>query len=99
MTLEKKKNCWEFIECGREPAGKKIKQLGVCPVTIAEEFDGLNHGQAAGRICWTIEGSLSTGTTGMKLLKCLECSFFEEVQRQEGRFFVLGIGDAPQSKY
>jgi len=27
---DKKKNCWEFMKCGREPGGVNAIELGVC---------------------------------------------------------------------
>ena len=84
-----KKNCWEYLHCGREQRGKNVNESGVCPAAIHNESDGINHGKAAGRFCWTIEGTLCPGNFAKKFSNCLKCSFFEEVIKEEGRFFVL----------
>ena len=89
--MEVRKNCWEFQQCGREPGGPKAGELGECPAALGEA-NGVNHGTADGRFCWTVEGTLCAGTVREKFLRCLGCPFFEEVERQEGRFFVLGMG-------
>jgi hypothetical protein len=94
---EMRKNCWEVTQCGREPGGKGVELLGVCPAAMKEESDGINHGRAAGRLCWSVEGTLSTGAIGVKFMKCLKCSFFQTVESQEGRFFVLGVGSRNRS--
>lgn len=47
----KKLNCWEFMQCDRQPGGDKIKELGTCPVTTDEELDGTHGGIGAGRAC------------------------------------------------
>jgi len=89
--MEKKLNCWEYFQCGREPGGLKEKEFGVCPVVTNRDSDGINKGHAAGRVCWTIEGSLCKVTHGHKFKKCLHCAFFQEVERQEERNFVLAL--------
>ena len=87
--MDERKNCWEFFQCGREPGGIRIMQLGVCPAAVQDESDGINHGRVAGRFCWNVEGTLCLGTVHEKFKKCLECPFFAEVERQEGRLFIL----------
>ena len=89
-------NCWEYFKCGREPGGKKAESLGICPTALQSESDGLNHGTAAGRACWSVADSHCTKTIGEKFKKCLECPFFHKVQDEEGRHFELVIGTDPK---
>ena len=53
-----KTNCWEFKNCGREPEGVKVHELGVCPATVEERLDGTNLGRKGGRPCWAVAGSM-----------------------------------------
>ena len=84
----KRENCWEYMDCGREPGGKRVTLLGVCPAAIHMESDGINHGHAAGRLCWPVEETLCPGIGEEKVQRCHDCPFFEEVARQEGESFV-----------
>jgi len=83
----KKLNCWEYSRCGLEPGGAKAGELGICPATTAESFDGLN----GGRSCWVVAQTLCQGQTqgnpSQKLLKCLDCSFLQQVIDEEGGNF------------
>ena len=83
------KNCWEFMNCGREPGGLKVDKLGICPAATNTCFHGMNRGKAGGRACWNIEGTLCKETSGEKQLSCANCPFFMKVKQQEGRYFVL----------
>lgn len=80
------------MKCGREVDGERVTELGVCPSAIANEKDGINKGRNAGRFCWTVAGSLCggevQGTFVDKILGCLKCPFFKEVEREEGSLFV-----------
>lgn len=89
MTRE---NCWEHMDCGREPGGKRADLLGVCPAAVCVEFHDINHGKAAGRICWVMDDTLCPGAGADKLDRCLQCPFFELVAREEGVSFVPEIG-------
>ena len=90
--MKKRLNCWEFMGCGREVGGARVAELGVCPSSIANEMDGINRGSNAGRFCWTVAGSLCggevQGTFVDKILGCLKCRFFKEVEREEGSRFI-----------
>lgn len=92
-----KKNCWEVKNCGRQPGGDKVTELGVCPTVIAEECDGINGGRNAGRICWAVAGTFCKGeiqgTFARKLGNCLACPFYLQVEKDEDRFFVLFVDD------
>jgi hypothetical protein len=81
--MSTKLNCWEFMNCGREPGGVLSATCGVCPVATAFQCDGANGGQAAGRTCWRI--SHSPGLNGQRnnlprLSTCLSCAFYRRVQ-------------------
>lgn len=44
--MEKKKlNCWEYMECERHPDGNKTNEVGVCPASFDNSFDGINFGK------------------------------------------------------
>ena len=63
-------NCWEFKQCGREPGGAKVGELGVCP---AYPHGGRRCAHITGTLCGgTVQGSLAT-----KLKDCLKCDFFK----------------------
>ncbi len=80
------------MQCGREQGGAKAEELGVCPATLAGDRQGLNHGTARGRACWTVEGTTCSDSFGRKFIRCLKCPFFQAVEREEGSRFVLGLG-------
>jgi len=83
------KNCWEFKNCGREPGGPKADELGICPAATNKYYHGVNRGKAGGRFCWTINGTLCEGRSEEKPSPCTDCGFFQQVEQQEGRFFIL----------
>ena len=93
MEDKKKRNCWECMKCGRNPGGSKVHRLGACPATTDGRYDGINGGRNGGRCCWAIVGTLCDGdiqgTFAHKFEDCLKCPFYLEVERQEGRFFIL----------
>lgn len=82
-----KKNCWEFMKCGREPGGFKEKELGVCPAATEQKVDGINNGKNGGRCCWAVAGTLCEGKIqggfGQKVLNCIKCKFYKEVFLEE----------------
>ncbi|MFX1520501.1 MAG: two-CW domain-containing protein [Promethearchaeota archaeon] len=81
-------NCWEFKKCAREPGGAKVDELGVCPAAIETRTNAINGGKNAGRICWSVVGTLCGGTVQgtfvNKYINCLECDFYKYVSREEG---------------
>lgn len=79
------------MDCGRELGGSRAGLLGLCPAPTAEEFDGINHGDAAGRFCWVLEGTLCPGEGEDRIKRCFHCPFLREVALQEGESFILGI--------
>ena len=69
----KRKNCWEFMQCGREPGGENASESGICPVALPETFDG--------RPCWLVAGTFCRGevqgTFARKLVNCMDCDFMK----------------------
>ena len=92
-----KKNCWEVKNCGRQPGGDKVGELGICPTALAKKCDGINGGKNGGRYCWAVAGTFCKGeiqgTFARKLQNCLSCPFYLQVEREEERFFVLVADD------
>ena len=87
----KKRNCWEFKKCGREPGGAHESELGVCPAAIETRLDGTNGGTNGGRACWAIAKTLCVGkvegTFSAKVGNCLLCAFYKAVCKEEGARF------------
>ena len=86
-------NCWEFKQCGREPGGAKIDELGICPATIEQKLQGTHGGKNAGRVCWVVAGSMCggqmQGTFAQKYGNCVKCDFFQKVKEEEGATYEL----------
>jgi hypothetical protein len=91
MEKREKKNCWEFKNCGRQPGGAKVSELGVCPAATDTSNDGKNNGKNAGRCCWRIAGTFCDGkiqgSWASKIINCANCDFFKQVQQEEGENF------------
>lgn len=86
-----RKNCWEVMECGREPGGANVEISGVCSAAMSKSYDGSNLGMAAGRCCWQVAGSLSGSGGDCNMIPdpgdCFDCAFFKRVRYEEaGRF-------------
>ncbi|MHA1959896.1 MAG: two-CW domain-containing protein [Candidatus Thorarchaeota archaeon] len=85
-----KKNCWEFMECGRQPGGQKAEELGVCPAAIEESTTGTNSGSNGGRVCWAVVGTLCRGEVqgefASKMGNCIKCDFYHTVESEESSF-------------
>jgi hypothetical protein len=88
----KKLNCWEFMKCGREPGGAKVKELGECPVAKESRLDGVHEGKNAGRACWVVAGSMCEGTVqgtfALKYKDCSLCEFYQKVKEEESWAFI-----------
>lgn len=93
----KPKNCWEVMKCGREPNGRNEK-LGICPAAKPNDFNGVNNGEFGGRFCWTFAGTFCKGeiqgSVAKKMQNCIECAFFNIVNEEEGKKFLLTQDDA-----
>ena len=76
------------MKCGREPEGKKIAKLGICPVAVDPTFNGFNQGANAGRLCWLVAGTFCNGkvqgTFAEKQSSCRNCDFYKQVHTEEG---------------
>jgi hypothetical protein len=92
--MERKKNCWEYMDCGREPHGKNSNKLGICPAANATMYNSINHGTNGGRFCWIASGTYSfepfMGTFASEKESCLGCPFFKEIKLQEDIETVAG---------
>ena len=82
-----KRNCWEVKQCGREPGGRHVDELGACPAAIEPTLHGAHGGTNAGRACWVVAGTLCdgevAGTFAHKYRTCLYCRFYEQVKQDE----------------
>ncbi len=91
-------NCWEYKQCGREPDGVNVAKYGVCPASISSEYQNMNQGRFAGRICWMVAGTLchkeTQGLFARKYRDCHECSFYQVLNYFETIFCnaLEGIG-------
>lgn len=83
-----KLNCWECKQCGREPGGAMVAELGVCPAAVEARIDGTNGGKNGGRACWAVVGTLCggkvQGSFAVKLNSCLKCEFHGMVITEQG---------------
>ena len=90
-----KKNCWEFKNCGRQPGGNKVMELGICPASTEEKVNGVNGGENGGRCCWAVAGTLCRGKTyglfAENLPTCFICDFYKMVEKEEGENLVETI--------
>ncbi len=91
--MSKKLNCWDVMNCGREPGGCKTKDLGVCTASIEMYNDGINGGKNSGRLCWSVAGTLCDGkiqgTFADKWKPCRQCKFYKSVCAEEGSNFQI----------
>ena len=88
----KRANCWELMNCGREPGGERVPESGVCPAAVVESLDGSNGGRNGGRACWVVAGTLCDdqvqGTFARKYFDCRVCDFYKQVRAEEGENWV-----------
>jgi hypothetical protein len=56
--MNKKCNCWEFMNCGRGVGGSRVSERGLCPAAADTSFTGINGGKCGGRFCWAVAGTL-----------------------------------------
>lgn len=88
--MAKRKNCWEYMKCGREPSGANADELGVCPAAAAKALDRVHGGKNAGRCCWVVAGTFCSGevqgTFAKKYVSCTQCDFYKLVLKEEGAF-------------
>jgi serine/threonine protein phosphatase PrpC len=83
-----KQNCWEFMQCGRQPGGENSRKHGICPAASDTTFNNFNQGINAGRACWLVAGTFCggkvQGTFAEKQLSCKRCRFYQKVHAEEG---------------
>jgi len=88
----KKKNCWEYMKCGREPGGGNAEKLGLCPAATDPTLNGFNMGINSGRICWLVAGTFCNesvkGTSAEKKDSCKNCEFYKQVHAEEGMTYI-----------
>ena len=107
----KKKNCWQFKKCGREPGGTHVKDMGICPAATERKLHDTHHGDCAGRSCWVVAGTfcggVEQGTYAHKYHNCEKCDFYQLVREEEGLKFKMstmllvklrGTGNDPSKK-
>jgi hypothetical protein len=89
--FKERKNCWELKNCGREPGGSNVRELGICPAASDKSSDGINGGKNGGRLCWSIAGSQNgnevLGSCAKEIGNCFNCEFYIYVKCQEGGSF------------
>ena len=92
MSSEKP-NCWEMQNCGREPGGHMVRELGVCPAAASPEYDGVNGGLNAGRFCWAVAGTMCggrvSGSMAQKTSNCMSCGIYLHIVDTEGSGLIL----------
>ncbi len=80
-------NCWQFMQCGRQPGGPHEDDLGACPAATEERLDRVHHGTNGGRACWVLAGTLCKGKTrgvfAQKFRDCRACDFYRKVREEE----------------
>lgn len=91
----RQQNCWDAKRCGYEPGGRRTSELGVCPAATESRLDGLHGGFMAGRACWAVPGTYCKGCVNgdfdAKLDVCLDCDFYQAVEREEGTDFLPAL--------
>jgi len=91
MKTNSKTNCWEFMDCEREPGGSKVKELGVCVAATETRLNGIHGGINGGRACWAIAGTLCDGkvqgTFAQKIDDCMDCDFYQLVYEENKEDF------------
>lgn len=86
-----KKNCWDYMDCGRGP--KPTSEEGLCPAALETRLNGSHDGLNAGRACWVVAGTMCggerQGSFARKLDACSECAFYQNVRKEEFPHFKL----------
>jgi hypothetical protein len=86
----RKLNCWEYTRCGKEHGA--VDPRACCPVSTYASAHGVNQGESAGRLCWSIPGSHCRGQEGTDdpdgvPEACERCGFHALVLAEEGVSF------------
>ena len=86
------RNCWEVLNCGREPGGDRAGDQDICPAALEQTFNGVNGGRAGGRFCWAVAETLCTGrpsgSYAEKIRHCLRCGFLQQVEKETPGFIL-----------
>ena len=86
-------NCWEFVKCGREPGGRRVAELGVCPAAEFRAADGYLGGTNGGKACCFITGTfceeILQGTYRDKSKDCWDCAFYRKLRQMHGAGFSM----------
>lgn len=86
-------NCWEYMECGREPGGCKVAEMGVCPAATFTPADGYLGGKNGGRACAFVTGTFCDdglqGTYRDKSKNCWDCPFYRVLRHEHGAAFSM----------
>lgn len=62
--------CWEFMKCGCEKGGKKVKDMGVCPAWP-------DKGKSCVKVDGTFCGGQVQGAYAIKLYTCSSCDYYQ----------------------
>lgn len=82
----KRRNCWEHMDCGREPGGAHADERGVCPAATETRLDGVHGGVSAGRACWAVAGTVAGANLTCSRSggdDCFICEFYRSVLSEE----------------
>ena len=100
--MSKQLNCWEIKNCGHGPQEGASSSQVVCLASVPglfPELEGANRGQAQGRCCWEVSGTVcdphlgaSGGSVSLKFSTCIQCPVFQQIEREEERLFDLKLG-------
>lgn len=75
-------NCWDYHQCHRQEGPDP------CPSATSSVYDGVNDGVNAGRVCWSVAGTLCAGVPRCSFVakreSCLTCPFYERVLAEQG---------------
>ena len=86
-------NCWEHMQCGREPGGRLAAEKGVCPAATYRPADGFLGGCNGGRACCFVHRTLCAeaqqGTYREKSRSCWDCEFYRMLRREHGGAFSM----------
>lgn len=90
---KKKKNCWEYTKCGRQPGGAHEADQGACPAAVEARLDSVHRGKNGGRACWVVVGTFCDGVVQGSFAKkhhdCAGCDFYKLVEKEEGKNHML----------
>ncbi|MBF0245856.1 MAG: hypothetical protein HQL31_11415 [Planctomycetes bacterium] len=88
----KRSNCWQVMGCERQLGGKKANERGICPAAKMNEHHSKNGGEAGGRYCWKLAGTLCggrpQGSVVIKIDSCRKCRFYNQVREEEADSFI-----------